>query len=867
METGRTRVGVSIMESRNINTIWVFGICMMLLVAFSGCPGGEQPSDQPGEPAGTMSMAIGNPTKLHTNSGPVSYMVTYSGAKAVTLSEADVTLEGTGSATGDISVYGSGLGSRTVTDGKLGIAIKEGTASNQKAQPSWAGQGKGKKFTVDNTPPTVSISSPSVGETSKGPVSYEITYGGADSITLTSDDILLNVTGNDARDIAVTESGPDKRIVTISDIGGNGTLGISLAPGTASDMAGNEAPGAGPSETFIVTNPGPWLTISEPSADATNTGPVTYTVTYSDADVITLSDADVVLNKTGTADGTVSVSTASATTRTVTVSDIGGYYGTLGISIQSGTAQDMVGNPAPSAGPSATFDVYGPPPTLQPGTGFTGATPQPDPIGEGPGADCKAIARWDVVPFQTFDGIFEIGVVAFHINGIDTVEFSLEGGPWTPAIPVMTENPRTGVKEYWVKLDASLLPDGPCEVRAIAYPTVGIPRVLGGGLNPSSSELGEYSLFMNSNANHTLPEIAKYVSPTGNDAAGDGSSSNPFASIMKAAHAIGVQGGGKADGGIVYLLPGDHVFGTYTFALMTTNSSRWVTLRPAPGFTRNDVRIVASGNGGLRLPLVHLEDLTVTAALAAAGEAPKVWADNCLFTGASPAENISWLSSTSWKGGIFVTNSVFTNTLRAVSSYELTRNVACDYIGGDAFKNPFLVLNCEVRNIISAGTDTHRDAMQFYGSNFENIIVQRFVAVENNNSQVFFARRDLAQDGVFTNSAFVDSQFRSVTSKSQWGQAANHVLFWNNAFLGTQFVIRDDSDSGSNGFLTTLANVSILDCVFQEMNYNASDPTPSAVSDGGPNTLYVFEGTGLRIDGCRFILGDRFGTNATWGQN
>ena len=71
--------------------------------------------------------------------------------------------------------------------------------------------------------------------------------------------------------------------MTISGITGNGTLGISLAAGTASDLAGNLAPAAGPSTTFIVDNTPPTVTISGPSAPITAGGPITYTVTYADA--------------------------------------------------------------------------------------------------------------------------------------------------------------------------------------------------------------------------------------------------------------------------------------------------------------------------------------------------------------------------------------------------------------------------------------------------------------------------------------------------------------------------------------------------------------------------------------------------------
>ncbi|GAG12791.1 unnamed protein product, partial [marine sediment metagenome] len=125
-----------------------------------------------------------------------------------------------------------------------------------------------------------------------------------------------------------------------------------------------------------------------------------------------------------------------------------------------------------------SLTVHAPPGAiLIPGSGFSGPTAQPDPVGSGPGVDAKAIARWDVVPFQTFDGDFNVGVVAFHINGIDRVEFAVDGGPWL-SISEMSENARVGVWEYWAAVRASDFADGEIELRAIAYPLVGIPRVL-----------------------------------------------------------------------------------------------------------------------------------------------------------------------------------------------------------------------------------------------------------------------------------------------------------------------------------------------------------------------------------------------------
>ena len=154
------------------------------------------------------------------------------------------------------------------------------------------------------------------------------------------------------------------RIVTISNITGNGSLGISVAAGTASNSLGKLAGAAGPSATFTVDNIAPTISIGTPSASFTAGTPVTYTVTYADANFnsSTLAAANITLNETGTASGTIGVS-GSGLTRTVTVSNITGN-GSLGISIAAGTASDLAGNLAPAAGPSTTFAVDNTAPTV-----------------------------------------------------------------------------------------------------------------------------------------------------------------------------------------------------------------------------------------------------------------------------------------------------------------------------------------------------------------------------------------------------------------------------------------------------------------------------------------------------------------------
>jgi len=102
--------------------------------------------------------------------------------------------------------------------------------------------------------------------------------------------------------------------------------------------------------------PVPTLGIGSPSLSLTKAGPITYTVTYTDADTVTLANAGVTLNKTGTANGTAAVLGTGNSTRTINISGITGN-GTLGISIAAGTASNMGSSYAAVAGPSTIFTV------------------------------------------------------------------------------------------------------------------------------------------------------------------------------------------------------------------------------------------------------------------------------------------------------------------------------------------------------------------------------------------------------------------------------------------------------------------------------------------------------------------------------
>ncbi len=243
-----------------------------------------------------------------------------------------------------------------------GGTIRDAASNNATltlAAPGAAGSlGANKNLVIDTTSPSISIGAPSASITSAGSVTYTVTYTDTNfsASTLSTGNITLNSTGDASASIGVSGSG-NTRTVTLSSITGNGTLGISIAAGTASDTAGNTAPAGGPSTTFTVDTTAPSISVGAPSVSLTQGGPVTYTVTYADTNfsASTLSTGNITLNSTGSASASIGVS-GSGATRTVTLSSITGD-GTLGITIAAGTASDTAGNTAASSGASSTFTV------------------------------------------------------------------------------------------------------------------------------------------------------------------------------------------------------------------------------------------------------------------------------------------------------------------------------------------------------------------------------------------------------------------------------------------------------------------------------------------------------------------------------
>ncbi len=116
-------------------------------------------------------------------------------------------------------------------------------------------------------------------------VTYKVDYVGAETITLAASDVTINKSANVTASVAVSGDGTSFRTVTITNITGDGTLGITINAGTATASGGSiTAAASSASGTFIVDNTLPALTVKTLANNvSTSSNTLTITGTASDA--------------------------------------------------------------------------------------------------------------------------------------------------------------------------------------------------------------------------------------------------------------------------------------------------------------------------------------------------------------------------------------------------------------------------------------------------------------------------------------------------------------------------------------------------------------------------------------------------------
>jgi hypothetical protein len=433
-----------------------------------------------------------------------------------------------------------------------------------------------------------------------------------------------------------------------------------------------------------------------------------------------------------------------------------------------------------------------------------------------------AIAKFDAVPHQVFGGDIFIGVVAFHISGIDNVEFTVEGGaPVRVNRPQL--NPQTRVWEYTALLRAEDVPDGPVEIRATANPVRGTPRVLP-------------PLELWANGHGTLPHPERFVSVQGDDATGTGTREHPYRTIWRAIKSVGA----VADNLTVFLGPGEH---EYTSSGPGPRPGiGWTTITAAPGYGADAVRLVSANPKGvmsvdrLRIVNVTIDQRSGWLILGPWDRKYALWLDHVDAIGGNRYEGSPLGANVN---PLYVTSSTVTNYRSASVSGVLCRDTHLSQIGSDAFYNAQFVVNSSVDGIDRGTTALHPDVWQMHGlGDVDNVILYN-VRASNVKSQGVHVK-DVKS---IRNVAIVNFSVDKVESPfmSQWWVSGDHVLIWHASLPNSTWAWRG----------ARLTNVSIVGSLWGRvvaMDERGSSPNVDA--------SWYHNNHFIHSDGNSLVLGD-----------
>jgi len=262
---------------------------------------------------------------------------------------ADVTLSGTAGATTAAVTPTTGnfyliAVSGMTSSGTVIVSIPANVAVDLGGNGNLASVSTDNEVTYDAVGPVVTIGAPSAAITSSGPVSFPVTVTNANTVNLSVGDVTLNATGTATGTVTVTGGATATPTVTIFGISGDGTLGISMAAGVATDSLGNPSAAAGPSTTFTVDNTAPnVVSLTRANPSPTNAVSVNFDVTFSEP-VDGLSAANFSLPAIGVGGASITGISGSGANYTVAV-DTGAGDGTLGLNLVNSTGlSDAAGN-------------------------------------------------------------------------------------------------------------------------------------------------------------------------------------------------------------------------------------------------------------------------------------------------------------------------------------------------------------------------------------------------------------------------------------------------------------------------------------------------------------------------------------------
>jgi hypothetical protein len=488
--------------------------------------------------------------------------------------------------------------------------------------------------------------------------------------------------------------------------------------------------------------------------------------------------------------------------------------------------------------------------------------------------EAQSIAHWNAAPYQPLRSTIKASVIAFHINGIDRVEFAADGGDWV-SVTTPTWNSETSSYDYNVELDVSNFTDATQpEIRARVYPNgAGLSRVLSGWFVNVRSGASEFA------------EVAYVDSVSGSDTTGDGTSGTPYRSINKAIASLVT-----LNGAAVYCKAGDYVMSEA--AQYKMNEDEWLTITTAPGVASGSVVVIPPVDDGdadawrenyrLRVQKIKWKNITFDAteggtmtAIAPNGATGDqlltyAWIDSCDMTGAwnadtdpeatgQPGQKAA--NGALFSGGLYVTNTVMSRFEDGPLSARLARGCSVSKCQGDLYSYIRCVVNCTADD---NGTQSgaHRDMYQIgndepVDTTYDNYIFHN-VKITNTYGQGVFLGGDNAR---FHNVAIVNVYCVCPINppKGLWKNPANHLLFWHlssdQEYTFPNDAFDFDGDGNIDGF-PEVKSLSVRGCAFQIAS-SSSSTFPSGWDDFFVSNHYEIDATSVQYS---------WGTDVTSGD-
>jgi hypothetical protein len=484
----------------------------------------------------------------------------------------------------------------------------------------------------------------------------------------------------------------------------------------------------------------------------------------------------------------------------------------------------------------AAGDAAGDGPAADLGPTPDGPPPYQPPCGKT--AKTKVIGNWDLVPQQTFSGTFQVGVVAFHEYGTD-VAFSVNGKALA-TVKHPTLNPRTGVYEHWVALNASDYQDG-----AITLGATILPDCAG----HISRKLKDVVLYANAGGSLTNSKTAHVDCQKGSDSAGKGTQAAPYATVEKGLVSVGTAGTVYLAAGTCYKL---------TKLYPSGNFKRWTTVQPAPGVTRSQVQIMASGSGATGRfgeDMVRWKQVQIYKDVAPGHSTVFYLESNhsIWFDGAELFDKKGRLSGGTIMGGnsphhVYATNAVVRDVMNMTGMCGFCRGLQVSNIGSDIFRahSNLLSVNMTIKTIDKGSTSAHPDFFQLYapGGTVENIVIYN-THVTDMLAQGIFGSTGNLRDAAFVN-LLLEKDPASSYLMSQVGGSWDHVLLWHVTTVDSSFNFT--STSGLKNFwiqnnvwhtlnagaTTSLTSSTISHNLFRSLVWNQPKPMGTSAIQGDP---------------------------------